>query len=83
MVLDCPLDAHQEVEALCQRYRSSYGCSYGIHRSENALMTCCFSGFDDAQHIHFIDGGKGGYAMAAKQLKRQLKENDAAGAELT
>jgi hypothetical protein len=27
----------------------------------------------DGQHIHFIDGGNGGYAMAAKELKRQLK----------
>ena len=24
-------------------------------------------------HIHFIDGGDGGYAIAAKQLKGQMK----------
>jgi len=35
-------------------------------------MTCYFHGPEDGQHIHFIDGGDGGYAMAAKQLKAQL-----------
>jgi hypothetical protein len=27
----------------------------------------------DGEHIHFIDGGDGGYAMAAKQMKAQSK----------
>ena len=35
-------------------------------------MTCYVNGLEDGQHIHFIDGGDGGYAVAAKQLKQQL-----------
>ena len=30
-----------------------------------------------ADHVHFIDGGDGGYARAAKQLKHKLKGPDA------
>ncbi|HXB98558.1 MAG TPA: DUF3095 family protein, partial [bacterium] len=33
-------------------------------------------GTDPGQHIHFVDGGDGGYAMAAKQLKAQIKGRD-------
>jgi hypothetical protein len=25
------------------------------------------------QHLHFVDGSDGGYALAARQLKEQLK----------
>lgn len=46
---------------------------YGIHSAPSALMTCII--FDYAsQHFHFIDGSDGGYALAAKQLKQQVKE---------
>lgn len=45
---------------------------YGIHVSNRALITCVISDYD-LNHIHFIDGADGGYAMAAKALKKQLK----------
>ncbi|UCE64489.1 MAG: DUF3095 domain-containing protein [Nitrospirota bacterium] len=45
---------------------------YGVHTSETALMTCYVQDVKDGCHIHFIDGGDGGYAMAAKQMKGQL-----------
>jgi len=44
---------------------------YGTHFSPQALMTCLVFSFD--HHIHFVDGGDGGYALAAKQLKAQMK----------
>lgn len=44
---------------------------YGTHFSPQALMTCLVFSFD--HHIHFVDGGDGGYALAAKQLKTQMK----------
>jgi hypothetical protein len=44
---------------------------YGVHAAPEALMTCLV--FDRAgRHVHFIDGGDGGYARAAKQLKAKL-----------
>jgi hypothetical protein len=27
----------------------------------------------DGNHLHFVDGAEGGYALAAKQLKAQLQ----------
>ena len=46
---------------------------YGIHAAPSALMTCIV--FDYAsQHFHFVDGADGGYALAAKQLKQQVKD---------
>ena len=36
-------------------------------------MTCFLQKLEDGKHIHFIDGGDGGYAIAAKQLKAQIK----------
>lgn len=46
---------------------------YGIHQSDSALMTCLI--FQrHGKHIHFVDSSNGGYAMAAKDLKKRLKE---------
>ncbi len=45
---------------------------YGVHAAKEALMTCVV--FDrDVNHVHFIDGGNGGYAKAAKSMKSKLK----------
>ena len=46
---------------------------FGIHASPNSLITCLVFNYD-TDHIHFLDGSNGGYAMAAKGMKRQLKE---------
>ena len=36
-------------------------------------MTCYVEGLQDSAHMHFVDADGGGYAMAATQLKKQLK----------
>ncbi|MDQ8209037.1 DUF3095 domain-containing protein [Coraliomargarita sp. SDUM461003] len=46
---------------------------YGLHNSKDSLMTCYVDDIHEGNHIHFIDGADGGYAMAAKQLKSQIK----------
>lgn len=46
---------------------------YGLHTSPNALMTCLVFSYEK-DHTHFIDGSHGGYALAAKQLKKQLEK---------
>ena len=43
-------------------------------------MTCYVPSFSDGKHVHFIDGGDGGYAIAAKQLKQQMKDDPSVGA---
>ncbi len=44
-------------------------CRYGLHRQNSALMTCIVPSPLTRDHMHFIDGGSGGYAMAASRLK--------------
>ncbi len=46
---------------------------YGLHVAKSALLTCLV--FDsNNQEVHFVDGDSGGYALAAKGLKEQLKK---------
>ena len=44
-------------------------CRYGLHRQNSALMTCIVPSPYTRDHMHFIDGASGGYAMAARSLK--------------
>jgi hypothetical protein len=37
-------------------------------------MTCLVTSRADNEHVHFVDGGDGGYTKAATQLKARLKE---------
>ena len=70
------MDVSQEKEASLRHYFDILvgqgKIFYGIHSASSALMTCII--FDYAsQHFHFIDGSDGGYALAAKQMKQQMK----------
>ena len=42
---------------------------FGLHRQDSALMTCLVASPMQRNHVHFIDGAAGGYAMAAAALK--------------
>ena len=35
-------------------------------------MTCLVFSLEASDHLHFIDGADGGFALAARQLKAQL-----------
>lgn len=76
MVIDVTETEHQKIQALLEKMRKDGLIMYGTHLSDEALMTCFIQSL--SQHIHFVDGGSGGYAMAAVQLKKQRLE-DAAG----
>jgi Protein of unknown function (DUF3095) len=46
---------------------------YGLHVADRALMTCLV--FErNGQQVHFIDGADGGYALAAKDMKKRMKQ---------
>jgi hypothetical protein len=74
MILDCSPSQVIEIEKYLERAKESGELFYGLHESDTALMTCYVNSLDDGKHIHFIDGGSGGYAIAAKQLKAQMRE---------
>jgi hypothetical protein len=45
--------------------------AYGIHVAQEALVTCLI--FErEGEHLHFIDGAGGGYALASADLKARL-----------
>ncbi|HEY0845018.1 MAG TPA: DUF3095 domain-containing protein [Noviherbaspirillum sp.] len=45
--------------------------AFGMHKSREALVTCIVHSYN-GRHQHFVDGGDGGYALAARELKRRL-----------
>ena len=46
---------------------------YGIHAASTALLTCLIFSYNGA-HMHLVDGGNGGYALAAAALKDRVKK---------
>lgn len=74
MVIDCTSQQEIEIKKLLELQKQQRKIFYGIHTSEQALMTCMVQSASENQHIHFIDGGSGGYALAAIELKAQLKQ---------
>ncbi len=45
---------------------------YGVHVSQESIISCYVRN-RAANHIHFIDGGNGGYTKAAVLLKKKIK----------
>jgi hypothetical protein len=72
MVLDLTLDQADRLEAVLEKERVAGRLVYGFHRSDAALMTCLVFDLTTADHVHFIDGANGGFALAARQLKEQM-----------
>ena len=74
MTIDC---APETVEAIARRLDEAERAGsvvYGLHRQSTALVTCIVPSALRSDHIHFVDGAAGGYAMAARDLKRKLAE---------
>ncbi len=72
MVLDVTTDEVKRLdEFLAARYQAG-DLAYGMHLSERALITCMVRSYS-GDHVHFVDGSDGGYALAARGLKSQLK----------
>lgn len=73
MVIDVSDAEQSAIESYLTAQRAAGRIAYGTHSSAAALMTCLIRDFS-GNHLHFVDGSDGGYALAAKQLKQQLKE---------
>lgn len=72
MVLDLSHEQYQSLRQLLESEREQGAIAYGTHTANSSLMTCVISSYAGS-HVHFIDGADGGYALAAKELKAQLK----------
>jgi hypothetical protein len=73
MVLDLSGEQLAVIEAELEQAREQGHLVYGLHRAPSALITCYLRSFS-GDHVHFVDGSDGGYALAARQLKAQLAD---------
>lgn len=67
---------HKTVAKLLSWLESEYQKGhlfYGVHQTHSAVVTCLVAK-TGIEHIHFVDSSEGGYAMAAKQLKKQIQQ---------
>ena len=69
MVLDCTPELADEIEDYLKEAAAKGLVRYGTHRQDAAMMTCFTPSPVNPNHVHFIDGARGGYALAAAALK--------------
>lgn len=69
MVLDCTVSLAEEIEEHLKDSAARGILRYGTHRQQAAMMTCFTPSPTQSNHVHFIDGALGGYAIAASALK--------------
>ncbi len=72
MVLDLSSDQLAELRTFLAEEHAANRLVYGVHVAEASLMTCAIRAYH-GDHVHFVDGADGGYALAAKQMKAQLR----------
>ena len=69
MVLDCTPELAAGIENYLKTAAAKGVVRYGVHRQDAAMMTCFTPSPVNPNHVHFIDGAQGGYALAATALK--------------
>jgi hypothetical protein len=69
MILDCTDELERDLAELLAEAASARVVRYGLHRQDAAMMTCFTPSVMRSDHVHFIDGARGGYASAATALK--------------
>jgi hypothetical protein len=72
MVISGTKEQRLELCSILEKAHSQGKIAYGIHVSTGSLITCMVKDYDK-DHLHFLDGSNGGYAMAAKKMKEQIK----------
>jgi len=76
LVLTGTPDQRRELELFLERLVDAGVLRFGMHVSDAVVVTCLVEG-RQGDHLHFVDGSGGGYAVAAGDLK--ARRDDAAG----
>jgi len=71
-VLSGNTQQRKQLETYLEKRYQSGELAYGIHTSDSVIITCMIEAYQH-RHFHFVDGSNGGYAEAARDLKRRLK----------
>ncbi|MFN0117114.1 MAG: DUF3095 domain-containing protein [Elusimicrobiota bacterium] len=74
MVISGTRKQSQQLRKLLEIYHGAQKIVFGLYINPAAIITCLISNYHQ-NHVHFIDGSAGGYAMAAKEMKKQLSLN--------
>ena len=69
MTLDCTPELADRIERRLEQAEAAKILRFGIHRQPAAIMTCIVPSIAESNHVHFVDGAAGGYALAARRLK--------------
>jgi len=72
MILDCTEELAGALAERLARAAANGVVRYGLHRQDAAMMTCFTPSVMRSDHVHFIDGARGGYASAATALKAMV-----------
>ena len=75
MVIDLSEAQLEALRDYLEAQRSAGRLAFGTHSSSHALITCLIRDLR-TRHVHFVDGSDGGYALAARELKRQLRSRE-------
>jgi len=73
MTIDCSPEMADRVERRLAELRARGVLSFGAFRQKEALVTCIVPNVMHDDHMHFVDGAGGGYALAARMLKQSLQ----------
>lgn len=77
-VIDCALHGVGPIRDYLDACSARGELRYGMGLSDTALMTCLVTSASAGLHVHFVDGGDGGYTLAAQTMKAQAGANIAA-----
>jgi hypothetical protein len=73
MILDLNVAEIYRLESRLSAEHRAGRLVYGLHRSPAAIVTCFVRSYK-GDHLHFVDGSDGGYALASRELEGQLRE---------
>ena len=68
-VVDCAEQGIAPIRAYLEACSARGELRYGMGLSDTALMTCLVTSAGEGLHVHFVDGGDGGYTLAAQGLR--------------
>jgi len=75
MVLSVPEIRRVQLQEFLEKQAAARKIFYGLHISDRAILTCLLH-VDSEREVHFVDAADGGYALAAQQMKEQIRSND-------
>ena len=70
MIISCTTENRIRFQNFLEDLYQKGRIFYGVHVSDKALLTCLVQ--QARGEVHFVDSDNGGYALAAKHLKKQV-----------